>query len=350
MRGKLSLHGPLDKVLTQALYKWGRMPLWVWLLPTAIPLLAFTYFPALRIAVEGFPALSKLFNGENLNSLKITLLYTLLTVPLSVLLGLLAALALEGDNRFRQFVRALVFHPVVLPTVAFAAVFLYLLNPLGPLQALLQALGLQNPLGDPRGAFLAVVVVGVLKDIGIYMLYYLAGLQNLPKELLDAARVDGAGRLTTFLYVTWPLLSPTTFFVTVMAALGALRNVDHIFILTKGGPVGATDHLLYRIYTLGFEYFRRVLLDLDPRDVKKEGVPCGKIVSTPSTILTQRPSSWLSTSGWTMSSRPFRPKGSSSPESKGTRKPPWLNSWPWPSFSCCRARTWPRATWPPRPP
>jgi ABC-type sugar transport system permease subunit len=144
------------------------MPLWVWLLPTAIPLLAFTYLPALRIAVEGFPALSKLFNGENLNSLKITLLYTLLTVPLSVLLGLLAALALEGDNRFRQFVRAPVFHPVVLPTVAFAAVFLYLLNPLGPLQALLQALGLQNPLGDPRGAFLAVVVVGVLKDTGIY--------------------------------------------------------------------------------------------------------------------------------------------------------------------------------------
>jgi len=255
MRGKLSLHDPLDKVLTQTLYKWRCMPLWVWLLPTGIPLLAFTYLPALRIAVEGFPALSKLFNGENLNSLKITLLYTLLTVPLSVLLGLLAALALEGDNRFRQFVRALVFHPVVLPTVAFAAVFLYLLNPLGPLQASLQALGLQNPLGDPRGAFLAVVVVGVLKDTGIYMLYYLAGLQNLPKELLDAARVDGAGRLTTFLYVTWPLLSPTTFFVTVMAALGALRNVDHIFILTKGGPVGATDHLLYRIYTLGFKYF-----------------------------------------------------------------------------------------------
>jgi putative transposase len=96
--------------------------------------------------------------------------------------------------------------------------------------------------------------------------------------------------------------------------------------------------------------FLRVLLDLDPRDVKKEGVPCGKIVSTPSTILTQKPSSWPSTSGWMTSSRPCRLKASSSPESKGTRKPPWLNSWPWPSFSCCRARTWPRATWPPRPP
>ena len=80
MRGKLS-HDPPDKVLTQALYKWGHMPLWVWLLPTGIPLLAFAYLPALRVAVEGFPALSNLFNGENLNSLKITLLYTLLTVP-----------------------------------------------------------------------------------------------------------------------------------------------------------------------------------------------------------------------------------------------------------------------------
>ncbi|WP_117236620.1 carbohydrate ABC transporter permease [Thermus sediminis] len=231
------------------------MPLWTWLLPTGIFLLAFAYLPALRIALEGFPALPKLLSGENLNSLRVTLLYTLLTVPLSVLLGLLSALALEGNSRFRQFLRALVFHPVVLPTVAFAAVFLYLLNPLGPLQGLLHTLGLPNPLGDPLGAFLAVVAVGVLKDMGIYMLFYLAGLQNLPKEVLDAARVDGAGPATTFFHVTWPLLSPITFFVGVMAALGALRNVDHIFVLTKGGPVGATDHLLYRVYTLGFEYF-----------------------------------------------------------------------------------------------
>ncbi|GAA6744133.1 carbohydrate ABC transporter permease [Thermus antranikianii] len=87
------------------------------------------------------------------------------------------------------------------------------------------------------------------------MLYYLAGLQTLPKEVLEAARVDGAGRLATFFRITLPLLSPTTFFVGIMATLGALRNVDHIFILTKGGPVRATDHLLYRVYTLGFEYF-----------------------------------------------------------------------------------------------
>jgi len=228
---------------------------WAFRLPTGLFLLAFTYLPALRILVEGLSALPRLLTPENGNALRVTLLYTLLTVPLSVLVGLLAALALEGEGRLRQAVRALVFHPVLLPTVAFAAVFLYLLNPLGPMRGVLQALGLQNPLGDPLGAFLAVVLVGVLKDAGLYMLYYLAGLQALPKELLDAARVDGAGRVATFLKVTWPLLTPTTFFVGVMAALGSLRNVDHIFVLTKGGPVGATDHVLYRVYTLGFEYF-----------------------------------------------------------------------------------------------
>ncbi|BCP99098.1 ABC transporter permease (plasmid) [Thermus thermophilus] len=228
---------------------------WLFLLPTLVFLAAFTYVPALRIALEGFPALPELLTPENANSVRVTVLYMFLSVPLSILLGLLAALALEGNGHFRQWVRALVFHPVVLPTVAFAAVFLYLLNPLGPLEGFLRGLGLQNPLGDPLGAFLAVVLVGVLKDAGLYMLYYLAGLQNIPKELIEAARVDGASHALIFLKVTWPLLTPTTFFVGVMAALGALRNVDHIFILTKGGPVGATDHLLYRAYTLGFEYF-----------------------------------------------------------------------------------------------
>jgi sn-glycerol 3-phosphate transport system permease protein len=115
--------------------------------------------------------------------------------------------------------------------------------------------GYQNPLGEPLSAFLSVALVGALKDAGLYMLYYLAGLKAIPHEVLEAALVDGAGPWTRFFRVTLPLLSPTTFFVGVMAALGALRHADHIFVLTKGGPAGATDHLLYRVYTLGFEYF-----------------------------------------------------------------------------------------------
>ncbi|MDM7324712.1 MAG: sugar ABC transporter permease [Thermus sp.] len=228
---------------------------WPFLLPTLVFLFAFTYLPFLLTVPSGLSALSSLASRENLNSLKLTGLYVLLTVPLSLLLGLGAALAVNGSSRLRLLARTAIFYPVILPTVAFTAVFLYLLNPLGPLQGFLHRMGWPNPLGDPVGAFAAVVAIAIMKDAGLYMLYYLAGLQALPKELLEAARVDGAGPVTTFLKVTLPLLSPTTFFVGVMATLGALRNVDHIYILTKGGPVGATDHLLYRIYVLGFEYF-----------------------------------------------------------------------------------------------
>jgi len=228
---------------------------WIFLIPTLFFLLSFTYFPFLLTTWEGLPSLRNLMSPENLNALRVTGLYALITVPLSIGLGLLAAVAVEGDSRIRLLVRSLVFHPVILPTVAFAAVFLYLLNPLGPLQGFLRALGWQNPLGDPLGAFLSVTMIGVLKDAGLYMLYYLAGLQTIPKELVEAARVDGAGRVASFFRVTLPLLSPTTFFVGVMATLAALRSVDQIFVLTKGGPVGATDHLLYRVYVLGFEYF-----------------------------------------------------------------------------------------------
>jgi len=143
---------------------------WVFLLllPTLAFLVVFTYLPLAVAAKEGIPALPQLLSPENLNALRVTALYTLLTAPLSVALGLLAAVAVEGHCRLRLLARALIFHPVILPTVAFAAVFLYLLNPLGPLQGTLRWLGLQNPLGDPLGAFLAVVLVGVLKDMRVF--------------------------------------------------------------------------------------------------------------------------------------------------------------------------------------
>ena len=225
------------------------------LLPTLLFLLAFTYLPIGLSLLEGIPSLHILLQPDNLNAFRVTLIYTLLVTPLSAALGLAAALATEGEGRWRKALRALIVHPVLLPGVAFAAVFLYLLNPLGPLSGLIQSLGWQNPLGTPTSAFIVVLLVGVLKNMGLYMLYYLAGLQNIPQELLEAARVDGAGPWTSFVRITLPLLSPTTFFVGVMATLGALNNIDQVFVLTQGGPLGATDLLLYRIYRVGFEYF-----------------------------------------------------------------------------------------------
>ncbi|MEN9202784.1 MAG: sugar ABC transporter permease [Thermostichus sp. DG02_2_bins_29] len=181
-----------------------------------------------------------------------------IVIPGAVLLGLGSALLVDGRTPARILARAVLFHPVILPTVAFAAVWLYLLNPVSsPIREILEWFmgGRRNILGSSTTALWAVALIGILKQFGLYMLYFLAGLQGIPQELKEAAWIDGAGRWKTFRHVVFPLLGPTLFFVASTALLDSLRNVDHIFVLTKGGPSDATNILLYRIFVLGFEYY-----------------------------------------------------------------------------------------------
>ena len=232
--------------------------LWM-LLPILVFLALFTYGPALYNVLASAPGYAALWrDGSNLASLRTTLAYLLIVVPGSVVLGLAAALLVEGQTPARLFARAVLFHPVILPAVAFAAIWLYLLNPIGsPLAGVWSFLsgGTRNILGSSTTALVAVALIGILKQFGLYMLYFLAGLQGLPKELLEAAAIDGASRWQRFWRVTLPLLGPTLFFVGTVAVLDGLRNVDHIFVLTKGGPSEATNILLYRIFVLGFDYY-----------------------------------------------------------------------------------------------
>jgi sn-glycerol 3-phosphate transport system permease protein len=229
------------------------------LIPTLVFLILFTYGPALYTILASGPGYQQLWqNASNLNSLRVTLLYMLLVVPSSLVLGLVAALLVNGKTPARLFARTILFHPVILPTVAFAAIWLFLLNPVSsPLASWWVFLsgGTRNILGSTTTALIAVAVIGVLKQFGLYMLYFLAGLQGIPHELLEAAIIDGANSWQRFWRVTFPLLTPTLFFVTTVAVLDSLRNVDHIFVLTKGGPSEATNTLLYRIFVLGFEYY-----------------------------------------------------------------------------------------------
>ncbi|SRR5581483_1505274 len=187
-----------------------------------------------------------------------TVIYVLIEAPLAVLLGLAAALAVDGDRRLRLAARALIFHPVLLPTVAIAAIWLFLLNPVsGPMTDLVgRALGqAPNFLGEPGPALVTVALVAVYKNCGLYMLFFLAGLQAIPRDLQEGARVEGAGEWRVFRHVTWPLLGPVAFYVLITAVLDALRNVDHIFVLTRGGPANATNVLLYETYLKAFEFW-----------------------------------------------------------------------------------------------
>ena len=229
------------------------------LAPTLVFLLLFTYGPAIYNAIQSGPGYRALWtDSSNLASLRTTLTYVLIAMPGSIILGLGAAILVDGKTPSRVFSRAVLFHPVILPAIAFAAIWLYLLNPnSSPLSEVWASFNGGNPniLGSSSAALVAVALIGILKQFGLYMLYFLAGLQAMPRELLEAAAIDGATRWQRFWRVTFPLLTPTLFFVGTIAVLDALRNVDHIFILTRGGPSEATNILLYRIFVLGFDYY-----------------------------------------------------------------------------------------------
>jgi sn-glycerol 3-phosphate transport system permease protein len=243
------------------------------LAPTLFFLLVFTYWPLVVSVVSSFQRFGRIGAAPSWVGLRNygdlwrdalfrqvlvnTALYALVAGPLAVLFGLVAAVAVDGHRRLRLAARTLIFHPVLLPTVAIAATWLFLLNPVsGPVATLITRLTgrAQGLLEDPSTALITVALVAVYKNCGLYMLFFLAGLQAIPRDLQAAARVEGASEWQVFRHVTWPLLGPITFYVAVTAALDALRNVDHIFVLTRGGPANASNVLLYETYLKAFEF------------------------------------------------------------------------------------------------
>jgi sn-glycerol 3-phosphate transport system permease protein len=244
------------------------------LAPTVAFLLAFTYWPLLQAVLGSFERWSLAASGRawvglaNYSGLVRdtlfhqvlvnTALYVAIETPLAIVFGLAAAVAVNGPGRLRVAARALIFHPVLLPTVAVAAIWLFLLNPVsGPVADLATRLtgAAPNVLGSPWGSLVTVALVAAYKNCGLYMLFFLAGLQAIPRELEDSARVEGATEWRVFRHVTWPLLGPVALYVLVTGLLDALRNIDHIFVLTRGGPANATNVLLYETYLKAFEFW-----------------------------------------------------------------------------------------------
>jgi ABC-type sugar transport system permease subunit len=187
-----------------------------------------------------------------------TVVYTVLMVVFSIGFGLLLSLAITRRERASSLWQAVFFLPVAATMAAMAVVWRYIFDMnLGTLNMWLRTLGLPrvdwlNQAGTAMGA---VVFVSIWSNAGYAMVYFVAGLSAIPRELHEAAEIDGAGPVRRFAGITWPLLSPTTLFVLIIMTVRALGSFDTIKVLTNGGPLGATRVLSLLLYQEAFQFF-----------------------------------------------------------------------------------------------
>lgn len=186
------------------------------------------------------------------------LLYAAVTIPVSI--GLALGMALWANSKIpaRSFVRTAYFTPTMLPMIAAANLWLFFFTPgfgvLDQIGALFGAPSV-NWLGQPGTALWAVCIVTIWKEAGFFMIFYLAALQTIPPDLKEAADIEGASRWTYTRCVVLPLLMPTTLFILVNAMINSVKLIDHLFILTKGGPNDASKLMLYYIWENAFAFF-----------------------------------------------------------------------------------------------
>ena len=244
------------------------------LLPALLLLALFTYYPALGTLWDSFYSTPRntrpaVFVGMDQfatlmddpvfwQALYNNIIYAVVTVPLSCVIALAMALIVNAGIRAQGLVRAAYFIPTILPMVAVADVWLFFYAPdYGLLDSALAVFGIQgkNWTGDPSTALGAIMAVTVWKEAGLFMIFYLAALQQIPTNLVEAAKLEGANAWQRLYKVVLPLIMPTTLFVVINATINAIRMVDHVFIMTKGGPDNASVLLLYYIYRVAFMYW-----------------------------------------------------------------------------------------------
>lgn len=192
------------------------------------------------------------------NSVRATFYYTAGVTVGGLALGLAAAVLVSAVSRGVGLYRAVYFLPVVTATVAAAVVWKLLLDPgAGYLNVILRGLGLDAPswLRSTTWAMPAVMLVGVWKKLGFNMVVYLAGLQSIPREVYEAAQIDGAGSWAVFRHVTLPLLAPITLLLGILSVVDSFLVFDQVFVMTGGGPVGTTEVLGLALYRQAFRYF-----------------------------------------------------------------------------------------------
>ena len=208
----------------------------------------------------GLDNYTQLFSDQEFRlALRNTALITVPNVILRLAFSLALALALNTDIRFRSFYRMLFFMPVITMPVAIGTIWKWLYDPaFGPINAFLGRLGLPQPewLANPGTAIAAVVIVLLWSGVGYDMIIYLAALQSVPREYYEAAELDGAGSWRRFRDITLPLLTPTTFFLMVIAIISSLQIFDLVYIMTRFGGSNRLPTIVYYVYEEGFRNFR----------------------------------------------------------------------------------------------
>jgi multiple sugar transport system permease protein len=198
-------------------------------------------------------------DSELMSAMAHTAFYTALFVPTSVLGGLFIAVALNRPIRFIGFYRTCVFVPFVASSTAIGILANYIFDPqFGFANTMIKSLGLpvQKFLEDPQQAMVVIAVMTLWSQLGFTVVVYLAALQDIPKDLVEAATVDGANRLQTFRHIVWPELTPVTVFSTIWQLIGALQLFDVVYTTTRGGPLGATQTVVYYLWSQAFQQLR----------------------------------------------------------------------------------------------
>ena len=212
------------------------------------------------IKFNGLANYIRLFSDEwFLNSYKNNIIFTAVTVPVLIALGLVMATIINKYIYGGGVVRTMIFIPYIASVVAVCTVWMVLLQPsYGPVNEFFRSIGIANPpgwLADFKWSLPSIMIIYVWQQVGYYSIVFLAGLKGLPEDVYEAAKVDGASSIRQFFSLTVPLISPTTFFLTIMGIIGSFKVFDQISVLTQGGPGSSSSVMAYYVYRTAFDYF-----------------------------------------------------------------------------------------------
>ncbi len=269
------MHKTIQSRKTGSLTQANRITAYLFLFPNVLGFFVFTLIPILfafglcfvkwdfanPMEFIGARNFLRLFRDEGFQiSFWNTLYYTVASVPLTIVSALGLAMLLYQKVKGMKWFRTVYFFPYISSMIAVAVVWNMLYHPtMGPINHLLKMIGITHPpewTASVIWAMPAVILMGVWKQVGYYMVIYLAGLQSIPEQLYEAAIIDGVNPWQKFRYITLPMLSPSTFFVSVLLVINSFKVFDQILIMTDGGPGRATNVLVYYIYYQAFQYFK----------------------------------------------------------------------------------------------